>query len=130
MSSLGDVPQARPFPATVAEVLDPMRVVINRGTKDLVKLGKRFLIYGIGPEIEDPETGKPLGRVELVRGTGVVIHAQEQMATIESDRTDPPQRRVIKTYLSVLGPQEETVYSSSSRNPFDAPATGDLAKPI
>ncbi len=41
------------------------RVMVNRGADDGVKVGDRFLVYGSGPNIADPDTGANLGRVEV-----------------------------------------------------------------
>jgi hypothetical protein len=73
----------------VAAVLDGFQVVLNKGAKDGVRLGETFIIYAIGPEMEDPVTGQNLGPIELVKGRGKVIHLQERMATIRSSEEKP-----------------------------------------
>lgn len=60
-------------PARVARVIDAFQVVINKGEKDGVRLGESFLVYGVGPEVQDPVTGEILGPIELVRGHDKVI---------------------------------------------------------
>src|SRR5437762_2733110 len=79
----------------VAYVADDTRVVLNRGRLDGVKIGQRFLVFGIGREIEDPRTKEKLGRLESVRGTGRVVHVQDHLATIDSDMTVAG-RKVVK----------------------------------
>ncbi len=136
MKSILEALEARPLPARVAQVLDHRRVVINRGAKDGMQVGRRFLIFGIGPDILDPETGQSLGHVELVRGTGTVTHVQDLQATIESDMTQPSERRVVKQpflnpyRLFAPGGLEETVYSTPVPRSFEDPDVGDYAKPI
>lgn len=137
MTELGDALQARPFPAKVAATMGDMRVVINRGSKDGVNVGKRFVIYGVGSEIKDPETGESLGEVELIRGTGKVVHVQDLMATVESDRFEPGERSVVTInpnaridVFSMFGPRQEVTYSPPRAIPFDDPKVGDTAKPI
>ncbi len=136
MSTILEALEARPFPAKVASVLDPTHLVINRGGKDQVAIGKRFIVFGIGPEIIDPETSKSLGSVELVRGTGRVVHVQDSQATIESDKMEPARRRIIKS--PTFNPwkttfdmgQEEIIESSSVAEAFNEPRVGDFARPI
>jgi len=120
------------FPARVVEVVDQFKVVINRGVAD-VRKGQRFLIYGQGKELFDPETQESLGHLELVRGTGTVTHVQDRMATITSDRRTLPRRRVIKSsgsYAVLMGRGEETIEDPGEELPFEDPARGDLAKPV
>lgn len=124
--------QLATFPARVAKVLDEYRLVINRGEEHGIKRGQRVLVYKPSEEIFDPETGKSLGVLELVKGTGKVIHVQPEMSTIESDATKEERtiqhRKTISWALEgFLGPQ--TVYSDIVV-PFEEPMENDLVKPI
>jgi|ERR1051326_2548507 hypothetical protein len=90
------------FPAIVAKVLSSDRVVINRGTRDGVAVGQRFVLYSLDPDvIVDPSTGVELGRLEIPKGDGGVSSVQEEMAIVFN----------------------EVGY-------FSDPKVGDLAKPI
>lgn len=126
--------EKRPLPATVAHVLSDHRLVINRGKADGIRDGQRFLIYQeSGEVIVDPEDRRILGTLEIVRGTGKVIHTQEQMATIESDMRSPSEKRIVRQGAAFLGPlrgSEETIITPADLDPFDGPQTGDKAKPI
>jgi hypothetical protein len=114
-------------------------VVINRGARDGVKLGDRFLVFGWGPHIVDPDTGDDLGKLELVRGRGEVVHLQEHLATIrtlERQRTRPA-KRTIREAVSALsvaaglrGKVIEEELAPEAEVPFEAVRLGDLAKPI
>jgi len=42
----------------VIKVLTEEKIVINKGRNDGVKVGQKFLIYGIGEELFDPVSGK------------------------------------------------------------------------
>jgi hypothetical protein len=128
--------EKRPLPAMIAHVQDDYTVVINRGTDDGIKPGQRFLVYSeTNEEIQDPETGKSLGTLEIVKGTGIITHAQDRMATIKSDSRMPPQRRIYRASSTMeaiywkLGLPEEIV-DPGKREPFDDPQVGDKAKPI
>ena len=59
--------------AKVVRVSNDDELVINWGADDGVKRGDVFLVYGQGPLITDPDTGRDLGRLELVRGRGEVV---------------------------------------------------------
>ena len=123
------------FPAFVASIINEYKVVINRGIEHDIRLGQRFLIYKLSDEeIIDPITKEPLGYLEIVKGTGKVIHLQEKMATIESDKTERTSTTITKKihpYLPppVLGDPIEEI-SSPKRVPFDSVQVGDQAKPI
>lgn len=130
------------FPATVVRVLDDSTIVINRGKDHGVEKGSDFLLYFVDEEeIFDPESGESLGRLEVVRGTGTVIHVQPKMATIKSNRT-VSKGRVIRRIsnpgtlralglMGVLGGESETIEQPEREPiPFESPAVGDKAKPI
>jgi hypothetical protein len=68
----------------VARVLDGYRLVLNVGRVDGVRTHHNFLVFGIGPDIIDPETGENLGALEVVRGRGKVEHLQERFCTVRS----------------------------------------------
>ena len=120
----------------------PTEIVINRGATDGVQKGDRYLVFGEGPDIIDPDTGKPLGRVELVRGRGEIVHVQEHMATIrslEKQRKRPAKRIVHQGMsagpLSIYPPMRpgktiEEELEPEMLLPFDHVCLGDQAKPI
>ena len=60
------------------------QVVINAGRNENIKKDDKFVIYDLGKEIFDPMTGDSLGKLELVKGIGKVVHLQEKIAIIES----------------------------------------------
>lgn len=106
--------------ARVVHVLRPEEVVINKGIQDGIKLGDFFLVYGIGPSLTDPESGKPLGNLELVRGRGEAVHVQDHMAVIRS--IERPWRGGDPFQLAV--PLDGPIL------PFRGAEAGDLAKPV
>lgn len=127
------------FPATVVKVINDYKVVINRGSIHKVKEGKRFLFYKLGEEeLKDPVSGKSLGRLELIKGMGKVVHVQERISTIESNIREPPKKRIIRStpltrpLLDIMGgSKEEVIITPSSRLvPFDNLVIGDKVKPI
>lgn len=126
--------EEKTFPATVVKVIDEYKVVINRGALHNIKPGQRFLIYRLeDEEIKDPVTGESLGYLEIVKGTGKVTHIQERMSTIETDRREILEKRIIRRKPSALffsGQEEEIITPSGDIMPFENPKVGDKAKPI
>ena len=118
--------------ARVVEVLDQFHVVINRGERDGLKVGVRYLVYGLGPDLTDPETGESLGHLEVVRGVGAVTHVQEKVATLQSTRQSrPSKRRVVRkptSFLSSLGGVEEEMFDDVEDLPFDDARKGDYVR--
>ncbi|WP_013322919.1 hypothetical protein [Gloeothece verrucosa] len=116
------------FPASVAEIIDDYKLVINKGEKDGIRKGQRMLVYRVSEEdIKDPETGESLGYLELVRGTGKIIYIQEKMSILESDKTP------INSYWSAFPSQLDKYIEKLLEGkllPFENPQIGDKVKPI
>ena len=114
--------------ARVAAIIDPYQVAINRGAANGLKVGQRFLVYTLGDEIIDPENGLSLGKLEIVRGSGKVVHLQEKIATLKSDQVKQRRLKTRNPALGYLfGDTDEVILDDL---PFDEPSVGDLAKPI
>lgn len=130
--------------ATVVQFVDPtandapLEVVIDRGIEQGLKLGDRFLVFGRGPHIVDPHSGRDLGPLELVRGQGEVVQLQERMATIHTTgrRRAYPARGIVSTngvarfvplHVGTVVVEDITV---ETEIPFEAVRLGDHAKPI
>lgn len=71
----------------IIEVLDPSNVVVNRGSEHGIHTGQTVVVFAIGQELKDPETGESLGPLEIFRGRGTVIHAQPKVCTVRSTET-------------------------------------------
>lgn len=128
------------FICNVARILSPTKLVINKGSNSGLKEDLRFLIFKLSEDdIIDPETGKSLGKLEIVKGTSRIIHLQDTMETIESDQYKRVQpRRIVKTsspnrFGLIFEPQqtiEEFNPDSKTLIEFDSPEVGDYAKQI
>ena len=123
--------------ARVVYVLnDGMKVVINRGIEQGVKVGDRYLIYALGEEMIDPETEESLGRLEVVKGRGKVVHVQEKMATVESIEKFASSKTITKrknnnSYFFTNSPYTEEVMTDEPElKAFINPRKSDYAKPI
>jgi hypothetical protein len=114
------------FPAKVAKVIDQYKLVINKGSIDGIRESQRMLVYYIdNEEIKDPDTGKSLGYLEFVRGTGKIIFVKEEYSILESDSIYPK-------YFppSPLFSFSSDILKAGTLKPFDKPQVGDLVKPI
>ena len=119
------------FPATVVRVVDDHKVVINRGARHGIRKGQRFLVYHLSTDpIKDPETGHDLGQLEIVRGTGIATHVQENMTTVSSDRKGPTEQRVVRRHRGFYTSEQETSTIPGDIEPFEDARTGDKVKPI
>jgi hypothetical protein len=115
----------------------PLEVLINRGSREDIKSGDRFLVFGLGPHIKDPDSGADLGELEVVRGRGVDVHVREHLATLrtmERRRTRPAKRIRRETFgalsLAAGGNVIEEELAPEEEIPFEAVRLGDLAKQI
>ena len=125
--------------AKVIYIIGDTRLVINRGSKDGIKIGDRFLIFGYGPDLVDPDTGTGLGSLEVVHGHGEVVHVQEDLATLKSTERRPRRvrRRIVREpsrgmaiLASIEGRVIEEELEPGHDLPFTDPELGDFAKPI
>ena len=98
-------------------------MVINRGSVDGVNDGDRFVIYGEGSEMIDPETKQSLGVLELYRGTAFAVHIQAQMATLESDMYEE-----VSVQRNIIASLDSTV--TKRQVSFSDVDIGDKARPI
>jgi curli biogenesis system outer membrane secretion channel CsgG len=60
--------------------VDGAKAYINVGSSSGIKVGDKFRIFEMGPELDDPVTGAKLGSEEKQTGTGVVTDVQEKFA--------------------------------------------------
>lgn len=109
---------------TVASILGGGdRVVINRGSRNGVRVGQTYLVYELSDkEVVDPTTGESLGLLEIPKGTGKVVHAQDLMSTLESDKELTNNQSYADTMLTGRVPTQ------GMKAPFRNPRVGDLAK--
>lgn len=121
----------------VVSVINDFKVAINAGFKQGIKVGQKFLLYSLSDqEIIDPDTKESLGFLEIVKGTGTVIHVQEKMCTIESCDYKALPKTIRRKYPKSLGysmlpdSYEEESESERAQLPFDGPVVGDLVKRV
>lgn len=119
----------------VAHIQDEYKLVLNIGTDDNIKIGQRFLIYALSDyEILDPISKKSLGYLEIVKGTGTVIHVQQNMCTIESDQYEnSAPKKIIRRNNMLSSVWNDTIEETTTEKehvPFEDPEIGDFAKPV
>lgn len=64
----------------VARIISPTQVVLAAGSEQGVREGMAFVLYALGDPITDPETGEPLGQLELIKGRVKVFHVQDKLS--------------------------------------------------
>lgn len=126
--------------AAIPEQERPFELVINKGRADGVEEKNEYLVFGLGNEILDPETHQSLGKLEIVRGRGIVTHVQDRLATLRCIDVETvygeTKRRIRENTGSMMaalyGPRiiEETTPAEHEKLPFRDPQIGDFARPI
>ncbi|MFC1565084.1 hypothetical protein ACFL6G_09120 [candidate division KSB1 bacterium] len=122
----------------VVNIISPYQIVLNCGSVDDIENGTRFLIYGLGKNIIDPDTKEPLETLEIVRGKGKVTHTQSKICTVDSIMYDE-QPKTIKRQVnrgglaSITGfgiPTTEESEIVKKRLPFNEVQIGDRAREL
>ena len=119
------------YDGLVAKIIDERRVVLNKGSRDHISNGDRFIVFNLGGEIHDPETGESLGILEEIKGKGEVIHVQDHMCTIQTYESDIVPVPQLTTGASISmppifqGERKERVYRT-----FVDVGRGDYARKI
>lgn len=134
MENVAETPLLSPkgtFPATVVAIINNRKLVINRGASQGIREGQRMLVYTVSAgEIQDPNTGESLGHLEIVRGTGKIVHVQEKMATLESDQIQSKKVRM-PSWIKLGASTTETIEEEENQVlPFENPQVADIVKPI
>lgn len=74
-----------PIEGKIAKILDDSNLVINVGRGQGVKEGMLFVIYTSGgEEVKDPDTGRSLGVLEVVKGYVSAVHVQDNLSLCTS----------------------------------------------
>jgi hypothetical protein len=58
--------------------------VINRGSSSVTK-GQAFVVFLMGEEIKDPQSGESLGALEIEIGTAKVINTNPKFSVVKLD---------------------------------------------
>lgn len=117
--------------AVVVMVLSGHSLVISVGTVHGVDVGYRYVVFGLSDDdLANPVTGENLGPVEIVRGTGVVSHVQERMATLTSDMVAASERRRVTRQTAGMQTVTEEIIPPRMTRQFEGARPGDFARCI
>jgi len=72
------------YPIRVAKVMAKNMAVINRGSVS-IKKGQSFVVFLMGEEIKDPQSGESLGALEIEIGTAKVINTNPKYSVVKLD---------------------------------------------
>jgi|SRR5580704_4282578 hypothetical protein len=109
--------------ARVVKIIDPFTLVINKGSRHGVTELNHLVLFTYGDDLDDPETGEPLGKLEIVKGRGKVKHLQETMTTIVSATVRRQRPSVVFIPIGGTEPDYPQVMVE-----FDDPQVGDLVR--
>lgn len=70
------------YPIRVAKVMGKNMAVINRGSSSVTK-GQAFVVFLMGEEIKDPQSGESLGALEIEIGTAKVINTNPKFSVVK-----------------------------------------------
>ena len=112
-----------PIQARVAQILTERELVLNKGADAGVEIGMRFkILRPKGEDIRDPDTGKILGSVELVKTIVKVTEVQASLALAQTFRTVETQSYGLGSVLGSVtiwgqaaGSRVETLRTSERR---------------
>ena len=89
------------YDGRVAKIVDSQTIILNIGRRHSVAMNDKFVVFSLGEEVLDPETGESLGTLEDIKGKGQVVHVQDNLCTIETYELDVAQ----STSRSARGPR-------------------------
>lgn len=72
------------YPIRVAKIMSKNMAVINRGSAS-VKKGQSFVVFLMGEEIKDPQSGESLGALEIEIGTAKVVNTNPKYSVVKLD---------------------------------------------
>ncbi|MBU0793615.1 MAG: hypothetical protein KJ752_06540, partial [Alphaproteobacteria bacterium] len=104
------------------------KLLINVGEKDEVKTGERILVFALGQEMVDPESGDSLGCFEVVRGYGRVVSTQSRMSVIESSRTKTVRFQKAQAINALISGHSVEYGEREEKAPFLNAMIGDLVR--
>lgn len=113
----------------VVKVLNEMELVIDLGFEKGLEIDDEILIYTLGEEIIDPDSGESLGQLERVIGYGKVTHAQDKFCTVRSSDYEIVEEDDGYSRSPILGYQTKKKKVKKEK-PFNNPQLRNLARKI
>ena len=113
----------------IAKIINEYEVVVNRGYSHGVESDMQFIVYTVGDQITDPDTGETLGNVEHIKAKIEPKSIQENMTVMETAET-----KVKSSSVGAVASlyESERVPKAIAEKPEDAVETevnvGDLVR--
>lgn len=97
-----------PVEGKIAHIVNNTTAIINRGTKDDVRVGDVFAVLSDEvEEVKDPDSGDIIGELPLEKIRLKVTSVDERMSTLETYRTVVTGGLTDSTF-DIFGPRRET----------------------
>jgi hypothetical protein len=118
--------------AKVIKIIDDYTVVLNKGKKDNMNEGDKYIVFYYGADdIIDEETKENLGKIEYIIGKGIITHVQENMSQLKSMTKEiTKNKKIIRTSsaISYLSKEEVVEEPEERMIPFENPQVGYYAR--
>ena len=104
-----------PLEGRIVQIKRADMLIANVGLAAGAQAGDQFLVFALGEEIFDPETGVSLGRLEQVKGIFVVGHAQDKLSQLTRIEDDVKTTAVAPVLSAVMaqthtsGPRQQRI---------------------
>lgn len=110
----------------VIQIVTEYELIANIGEKDGVKENHRYQVYTLSDEIEDPESGESLGKIEYTKALVRPTKIKEKMSVMESAETTPSPLQAQLTPFT--GSQKKLTDRPNFSYADDEVKEGDLVK--
>ena len=110
----------------VAQILTSKKVILAAGAEQAVAPEMTFVIYELGEEVKDPETGESLGRLELHKARVKVTQVQPRFSIATTIPHEVTRTRDLIPRFTIQQEYTELVYPEL---PLDKATATALAEP-
>ena len=115
----------------ILKILDSFRAVIDLGDDNGVYDNQKFIVYELGEMITDPDTGKELERLEIIKAKVRIIQVQKIISIIEGYRTERYETEIntqLVTYPAIRFREikDNIVDSENDSNPLNVKIGDEL----
>lgn len=119
----------------VAKIIDLYTIVINKGSEHGVEEDMRFVIYEIGEEINDPDSGESLGKLEYIKAKVKVTHVIDKFSIAECYEAHSPyhelaERIMVQTIVRKKLPLDEKAEKILQYHTISNVKKGDTIKQV
>jgi len=113
----------------IVKILDgtPSRWVVNLGAEHLA-IGDELVVFELGEEIVDPESGDSLGALELVKCHATADHVQDKLSILS--RKGPEEAPAKPRVLSAVLADTRTHKQTAGRPKTTTVSVGDAVRKV